>query len=119
MPLPNFVTISPLEYFLESFSVPLVPGYLSNAILVSARPSTSSPAPWVEQCVCPTGYQGQFCEKCAPGYKRENSHNFGAFRQCVLCQCKGGGTCDTETGKQIHSLRFCHSEFFFGLFDFI
>ncbi|XP_058032258.1 laminin subunit gamma-2 [Ahaetulla prasina] len=76
-----------------------VPGYLSNVILVSARPSTGSPAPWVEQCVCPTGYQGQFCEKCAPGYKRDNSRNFGAFRQCVLCQCKGGGTCDTETGE--------------------
>ncbi|XP_026525046.1 laminin subunit gamma-2 [Notechis scutatus] len=76
-----------------------VPGYLSNVILVSARPSTGSPAPWVEQCVCPTGYQGQFCEKCAPGYKRDNSHNFGAFRQCVLCQCRGGGTCDSETGE--------------------
>ncbi|KAG8132815.1 hypothetical protein E2320_010634 [Naja naja] len=76
-----------------------VPGYLSNVILVSARPSTGSPAPWVEQCVCPTEYQGQFCEKCAPGYKRDNSRNFGAFRQCVLCQCKGGGTCDTETGE--------------------
>ncbi|XP_015668611.1 laminin subunit gamma-2 [Protobothrops mucrosquamatus] len=76
-----------------------VPGYLSNVILVSARPSTGSLAPWVEQCACPTGYQGQFCEKCASGYKRENSRNFGAFRQCVLCQCKGGGTCDSETGE--------------------
>uniref|UniRef100_A0A670Y1Y5 Laminin subunit gamma 2 n=1 Tax=Pseudonaja textilis TaxID=8673 RepID=A0A670Y1Y5_PSETE len=74
-------------------------GYFSNVVLVSARPSTGSPAPWVEQCVCPTGYQGQFCEKCAPGYKRDNSRNFGAFRQCVLCQCRGGGTCDSETGE--------------------
>ncbi|XP_007425431.1 laminin subunit gamma-2 [Python bivittatus] len=74
-------------------------GYLSNVILVSAQPGTGSPAPWVEQCICPTGYQGQFCEKCAPGYKRENLGNIGAFRRCVLCQCQGGGTCDTETGE--------------------
>ncbi|KAH0618289.1 hypothetical protein JD844_017345 [Phrynosoma platyrhinos] len=58
-------------------------GYLSNVILISAQPTSGTPAPWVEQCVCPAGYQGQFCEKCAPGYKRENSGRHGALSNCV------------------------------------
>ncbi|XP_053103696.1 laminin subunit gamma-2 [Hemicordylus capensis] len=74
-------------------------GYLNNVILVSAQPASGTPAPWVEQCVCPAGYQGQFCEQCAPGYKREASSRLGAFSSCVLCNCQGGGICDPETGE--------------------
>nr|XP_060630471.1 laminin subunit gamma-2 [Anolis sagrei ordinatus] len=74
-------------------------GYLSNINLVSARPEPGTPAPWVEQCVCPTGYQGQFCEKCAPGYKREDFARRGALGNCVLCSCQGGGLCDPDTGE--------------------
>uniref|UniRef100_A0A8D0GBE9 Laminin subunit gamma 2 n=1 Tax=Sphenodon punctatus TaxID=8508 RepID=A0A8D0GBE9_SPHPU len=72
-------------------------GYLDNVTLASARPTSGSPAPWVEQCVCPTGYQGQFCERCAPGYKRDSSR-LGPFGACVLCNCQGGGSCDPDTG---------------------
>jgi hypothetical protein len=26
----------------------------------------------IEQCKCPEGYTGQFCDQCKSGYKREN-----------------------------------------------
>ncbi|XP_043941199.1 laminin subunit gamma-2 [Protopterus annectens] len=71
-------------------------GYLHNVTLVSARPVSGAPASWVEICTCPPAYQGQFCEKCAVGYKRESPH-LGSFSTCVPCDCKGG-PCDQETG---------------------
>nr|XP_009670977.1 PREDICTED: laminin subunit gamma-2 [Struthio camelus australis] len=73
-------------------------GYIDNVTLVSAQPAPGVPAPWVEHCDCPAGYQGQFCERCAPGYKREAS-NLGPFGICVLCNCQGGGICDPDTGE--------------------
>uniref|UniRef100_H3ACQ9 Laminin subunit gamma 2 n=1 Tax=Latimeria chalumnae TaxID=7897 RepID=H3ACQ9_LATCH len=73
-------------------------GYLDDVTLVSAQPTPGELAPWVESCTCPSGYEGQFCEKCAPGYKRE-SLALGPFSQCVPCNCLGGGTCDSETGE--------------------
>ncbi|XP_002937413.3 laminin subunit gamma-2 [Xenopus tropicalis] len=72
-------------------------GYLQNVTLISARPVQGEPAPWVEQCVCPSGYQGQFCERCARGYRRE-SPGLGALSSCVSCNCPGGGHCDPDTG---------------------
>uniref|UniRef100_A0A8C3HQP9 Laminin subunit gamma 2 n=1 Tax=Chrysemys picta bellii TaxID=8478 RepID=A0A8C3HQP9_CHRPI len=72
-------------------------GYIDNVTLVSAQPTSGAPVPWVERCVCPAGYQGQFCEHCAPGYKRDAS-NLGPFSTCVLCNCQGGGNCDPDTG---------------------
>ena len=46
--------------------------------------------------------QGQFCEQCAPGYKRATV-NGGAFDTCVECECNGHGKenfpCEPETGK--------------------
>uniref|UniRef100_A0A452J162 Uncharacterized protein n=1 Tax=Gopherus agassizii TaxID=38772 RepID=A0A452J162_9SAUR len=72
-------------------------GYIDNVTLVSAQLTSGAPASWVEQCVCPPGYQGQFCERCAPGYKRDAS-NLGPFSTCVLCNCQGGGNCDPDTG---------------------
>ncbi|KAL8178113.1 UNVERIFIED_CONTAM: Laminin subunit gamma-2 [Gekko kuhli] len=74
-------------------------GYLSNVILVSARPASGTRAPWVERCTCPAGYEGQFCERCAPGYKREDPVRLGAFSKCVLCNCQGAGICDPDTGE--------------------
>ncbi|XP_067156721.1 laminin subunit gamma-2 [Apteryx mantelli] len=73
-------------------------GYIDNITLVSAQPAPGVPAPWVERCNCPAGYQGQFCERCAPGYKRDAS-NVGPFGICVLCNCQGGGICDPDTGE--------------------
>ncbi|KAG5834495.1 hypothetical protein ANANG_G00262110 [Anguilla anguilla] len=72
---------------------------LSRVTLGSAAPSHSpyAPAPWVEECTCPPGHVGQFCERCAPGYKREVP-NGSAFVRCVPCTCNQHGDCHPETG---------------------
>ncbi|XP_016112626.1 laminin subunit gamma-1-like [Sinocyclocheilus grahami] len=54
-------------------------------------------ASWVEECTCPTGFTGQFCERCAPGFTRETP-NGGTFSPCVPCNCNQHGTCHAETG---------------------
>ncbi|NXI51249.1 LAMC2 protein, partial [Chloroceryle aenea] len=73
-------------------------GYIDNITLVSAQPMAGVPAPWVEYCECLKGYQGQFCEKCAPGYRRD-APSLGPFSTCVPCGCHGGGICDPDTGE--------------------
>lgn len=79
-------------------SSPAGTGYLDNVTLVSARPVSGTPAPWVEQCVCPVGYKGQFCQECASGYKRDSAR-LGPFGTCIPCNCQGGGACDPDTGE--------------------
>lgn len=76
-------------------------GYIDNVTLVSAQPVAGVPAPWVEHCECPAGYQGQFCERCAPGYRRD-APGLGPFSICVPCNCQGGGICDPDTGERRH-----------------
>ncbi|XP_058525689.1 laminin subunit gamma-2 [Ochotona princeps] len=71
-------------------------GYLDNVTMISARPVPGAPAPWVEECVCPAGYRGQFCQDCASGYKRDAA-GLGPFGACVPCNCQGGA-CDPDTG---------------------
>ncbi|XP_060786974.1 laminin subunit gamma-2 [Neoarius graeffei] len=71
-------------------------GYLDDVTLVSARLGPGFPASWVEKCHCPTGYEGQFCEHCAAGYKRRFPGQ-GVRSQCEPCACRGG-SCDPETG---------------------
>ncbi|NXN75765.1 LAMC2 protein, partial [Himantopus himantopus] len=73
-------------------------GYIDNVTLVSAQPVAGVRAPWVEHCECPVGYQGQFCERCAPGYRRD-APGMGPFSICVPCNCQGGGICDPDTGE--------------------
>ncbi|KAM6218305.1 laminin subunit gamma-2 [Rhynchocyon petersi] len=72
-------------------------GYIDNVTLISARPISGAPAPWVEHCVCPIGYKGQFCQDCASGYKRDSAR-LGPFGTCIPCNCQGGGACDPDTG---------------------
>ncbi|KAG7477256.1 hypothetical protein MATL_G00092200 [Megalops atlanticus] len=72
---------------------------LSGVTLESAAvtPGPYPPAPWVEECACPLGFTGQFCESCAPGYTREVP-NGGPFTRCVPCACNQHGDCHPETG---------------------
>ncbi|XP_075384313.1 laminin subunit gamma-2 [Tenrec ecaudatus] len=72
-------------------------GYIDNVTLISARPVSGAPAPWVENCLCPAGYKGQFCQDCASGYKRDSA-KLGPFGACIPCHCQGGGACDPDTG---------------------
>lgn len=72
---------------------------LCEVRLTSARPQRglAPPASWVETCLCPQGYTGQFCEFCALGYKREIPHG-GPYTNCIPCTCNQHGTCDPNTG---------------------
>ncbi|XP_022356069.1 laminin subunit gamma-3-like, partial [Enhydra lutris kenyoni] len=71
--------------------------FLTEVRLTSAQRGLSPPASWVETCSCPKGYTGQFCESCAPGYKREIPLG-GPYTDCVPCTCNQHGTCDPHTG---------------------
>ncbi|XP_017541872.1 laminin subunit gamma-2 [Pygocentrus nattereri] len=71
-------------------------GYLDDVTLVSARLGSGTPASWVEKCRCPAGYDGDFCEYCAAGYKRRFPGQ-GRRSPCEPCTCRGG-SCDPETG---------------------
>ncbi|XP_038404935.1 laminin subunit gamma-3 isoform X1 [Canis lupus familiaris] len=71
--------------------------FLTEVRLTSAQRGLSPTASWVETCSCPKGYTGQFCESCAPGYKREIPLG-GPYTNCVPCTCNQHGTCDPHTG---------------------
>ncbi|GCC38859.1 hypothetical protein chiPu_0023164 [Chiloscyllium punctatum] len=68
-----------------------------DVTLVTAQAGLSPRAAWVEECVCPEGYIGQFCEACAPGYKREIPFG-GPLSPCVACTCNQHGSCEPESG---------------------
>lgn len=74
--------------------------FLREVQLTSARPQRgfAPPVSWVESCLCPQGYTGQFCESCALGYKREMPHG-GPYTNCIPCTCNHHGTCDPNTGE--------------------
>lgn len=71
-------------------------GYLNNVQLVTARRGEGVPAPWVQTCNCPPGYDGEFCERCSAGFRRRIPAD-GAFSPCEPCNCRGG-SCDPQTG---------------------
>jgi laminin gamma 1 len=83
-------------------------GYLSNFALgtASITPDSeaedgSSPAEWVETCNCTEGFVGQFCESCAPGYRRAVKFG-GPLTKCIKCDCHGhSDSCDAESGACI------------------
>ncbi|KAM7087989.1 laminin subunit gamma-3 [Ciconia maguari] len=70
---------------------------LSEVQLTSARPGPGARAGWVEECTCPPGYAGQFCQSCTPGFKREIPFG-GPFVSCVPCACNQHGDCHPLTG---------------------
>ncbi|XP_060107379.1 laminin subunit gamma-3 [Heteronotia binoei] len=70
---------------------------LKEVRLTSAHPGLSQPASWVEECTCPPGYVGRFCESCAPDFKREVPFA-GPLTSCIPCSCNQHGSCDPNTG---------------------
>ncbi|XP_030385859.1 laminin subunit gamma-1-like [Scaptodrosophila lebanonensis] len=65
------------------------------------RSGAGQPATWIEQCTCPEGYLGQFCESCAPGFRHSPARG-GPFMPCIPCDCNGhADICDSETGRCI------------------
>ncbi|GMT10927.1 hypothetical protein PFISCL1PPCAC_2224, partial [Pristionchus fissidentatus] len=80
-------------------------GFLTSFHMGSAALTASSEdpraAPWVEHCQCMEGFVGQFCESCAPGYRREVRFG-GSFNRCIKCDCHGhSDSCDAESGACI------------------
>lgn len=63
-----------------------------------AEVGSNQTAPWIEQCTCPSGHTGQFCESCQVGYKRDVPFT-DSFTRCVPCSCNGhSNTCDVQSG---------------------
>ncbi|XP_036940486.1 laminin subunit alpha-3-like isoform X2 [Acanthopagrus latus] len=59
---------------------------------------TGGPGNTVEDCSCPPQYTGDSCEKCAPGFYRDNSGPF--LGRCVPCECNGlSAECEDRTGR--------------------
>lgn len=73
-------------------------GFIDGVQLDSAELGYSGQAvTWIEECECPTGYSGQFCQTCQRGYHHE--HSAGPFARCVPCNCHGHSDyCDEESG---------------------
>jgi coxsackievirus/adenovirus receptor len=74
-------------------------GFVDDIRLESAQQLPyNERATWIEMCTCPTGYVGQFCESCAPGY-RHDPPGGGSFSQCIPCNCNShADLCDPDTG---------------------
>lgn len=77
-------------------------GFIDEVELQTAhRGAAGRPASWIEQCTCPEGYLGQFCESCAPGYRHSPALG-GPFMPCIPCDCnRHADICDSETGRCI------------------
>ncbi|KAE8292646.1 Laminin subunit alpha-5 [Larimichthys crocea] len=61
---------------------------LRGAVLEGAKTLPSGRhANNVEICMCPANYQGDSCQKCAPGYYRDTIGLF--LGKCVPCNCNG------------------------------
>ncbi|OXB73512.1 UNVERIFIED_CONTAM: hypothetical protein H355_012479 [Colinus virginianus] len=71
--------------------------WLSQVQLTSARRGAGMRAGWVEECTCPLGYTGSFCQSCAPGFKRDIPFG-GPFVTCVPCTCNQHGDCEPLSG---------------------
>ncbi|XP_040361205.1 basement membrane-specific heparan sulfate proteoglycan core protein isoform X4 [Ixodes scapularis] len=87
-----------------SFDDELAESSIQNLEMESASYSSpkNPPATFVEQCSCPTGYTGNSCENCAPGYIRRRTGSYlGECTQGVLpCNCNGHSTsCDQQYGR--------------------
>ncbi|RZF38368.1 hypothetical protein LSTR_LSTR009263 [Laodelphax striatellus] len=75
-------------------------GFLDEVRLESARRGAAgAPASWIEMCVCPERYVGQFCESCAPG-SRHDPPRGGPFSPCVPCDCNShADICDADSAQ--------------------
>ncbi|XP_064646434.1 laminin-like protein epi-1 [Lineus longissimus] len=70
--------------------------------IAMSNSSSMVPALGVEQCQCPTAYDGLSCERCAYGFKRANVSSHDFLGVCVPCECNGhSSNCDADTGKCI------------------
>ncbi|KAL3869382.1 hypothetical protein ACJMK2_042067 [Sinanodonta woodiana] len=65
---------------------------------IATENGTGERALSVEQCACPSSYQGTSCESCAHSHYRARNYPF--LGTCVPCNCnRHSDTCNTDTGK--------------------
>ena len=64
---------------------------ISNVELDTVSAGGSQVAPYVEQCRCPPGYTGLSCEKCAPGFERDQGGipPPGMWFEKMFFECQG------------------------------
>ncbi|PIK46886.1 putative laminin subunit alpha-2-like [Apostichopus japonicus] len=67
----------------------------------------------VEECSCPSTYEGLSCESCKDGFRRSGGIIYGG--DCEVCSCHGhSSTCDDYTGECVncqHDTHGPHCEF--------
>lgn len=91
---------------------------LESAIFLSG--STNNLAIGIEQCQCPSMYNGTSCQDPARGYYRYKSDAWSDGEQVTIeryigqaspCQCNGrSNQCDTETGYCQVSMAQSHTD---------
>jgi len=82
-----------------------------NAVALAGERVASS----VELCICPVGYAGTSCHKCAYGYKKASKD---ALAKCTKCDCNGHSpSCDYQ-GKCLVRERVSHSFMMLMLMSF-
>jgi laminin, gamma 1 len=72
---------------------------LSKNELAHFQDHASSILPSIEECKCPTGHSGQFCENCQTGFRREIAYG-DSFTKCIPCSCNNHSvSCNPITSK--------------------
>ncbi|VDP61593.1 unnamed protein product [Schistosoma mattheei] len=54
----------------------------------------------IEECICPHGYEGLSCEKCAPGYQKDPDNPLKCRPYCACDKCDTEGNCIECPGKR-------------------
>lgn len=52
-------------------------------------------------CNCYDGYEGDFCDSCAPGYHEDDAGDCVADEVCGTNTCNGHGDCDDSSGAPV------------------
>lgn len=54
---------------------------------------------WTQcRCICSTGYTGEDCQECAPGWHEDHSGSCILDDTCLPTSCGGFGSCDDSSG---------------------
>jgi cysteine-rich repeat protein len=51
------------------------------------------------ECTCANGWDGEFCNECAPGFSGDGNGACIAITDCTSTACNGHGTCDDSGGS--------------------
>ncbi|CAH8496321.1 unnamed protein product [Schistosoma guineensis] len=86
-----------VKYFQDQTTLELFNIKVEHAI------KSDVPGQWVgeiEECICPHGYEGLSCEKCAPGYQKDPDNPLKCRPYCACDKCDTDGNCIECPGKR-------------------